>query len=376
MKKMTTISPRALLCTAALLSATASYAQTSNVSIYGVISTGPQYVNDVKGGSLFALANSGMMPPRIGFKGDEDLGGGNHAIFTLENGFAIDTGAQLNGGIFGRQAFVGLKNTKYGQVTMGRQYEEMTSQLWWAESSNVFSGIGAHIGDNDNEFFTNRFNNSIRYASPNFNGWSFAGSYGFSESPDSFSNNNAYSAGTSYAGGPWKFGLAYSQFNRRGGTNTGGAVDATGWGFSSPFVTSPGGSATDRQRIVGLGLGYDFGFMKATANYTNVRFDYADTNSLKLQNGELALSTNIRSGWLVGLAYVYTGGEYAGAGGKPHWQQFNFGTLYSLSKRTDLFMTVIHQRAGGSAKYAQIYSLGQASGLVQTSTQIGIRHFF
>jgi hypothetical protein len=29
-------------------------------------------------------------------------------------------------------------------------------------TANLFAGFGAHIGDNDNMFFTNRFNNSVR----------------------------------------------------------------------------------------------------------------------------------------------------------------------------------------------------------------------
>src|SRR5579864_4910707 len=69
----------------------------SSVTLYGIISTGIEYVSNVKGSHLFALANGGMMPPRWGLRGDEDLGGGTHAIFTLENGFSITSGAMLGG---------------------------------------------------------------------------------------------------------------------------------------------------------------------------------------------------------------------------------------------------------------------------------------
>jgi predicted porin len=63
----------------------------------------------------------------------------------------------------------------------------------------------------------------------------------------------------------------------------------TGWGFSSPFVTSPTGSGTDQQRIFGVGASYDFGIFSVLASYTNVLFNYSDSSGFRLQNGELGV---------------------------------------------------------------------------------------
>lgn len=349
----------------------------SSVTLYGIISTGIEYVSNEKGSHLVGLANGGMMPPRFGFRGDEDLGGGTHAIFTLENGFSITNGASL-GGMFGRQAFVGLTNARYGTVTMGRQYEEMTNSLWWAEAANIFAGFGAHIGDNDNMFFTNRFNNSIRYASPNFSRFSFAGSFALSNSTQ-FSNNNGFSGSTSYANGPLKLGVAFTQFNRRSNETpsnlTSGAVDSTGWGFSSPFVTSPTGAGTDQQRILGAGASYDFTAFSVLVSYSNVLFNYSDSSGLRLQNGEVGVWKRFTPAWLVGVSYVYTAGDYSG-GRSPHYNQVTIATDYLLSKRTDLFLTGIYQRASGPGAYAQIYTTSASSGNSQTLVQAGIRHRF
>jgi predicted porin len=370
----------ALLCALAALSGAVQAQEngaTSTVQVYGIISTGPQYISDAGGDHKWVLANAGMMPPRLGFRGDENLGGGNHAIFTLENGFNIKNGAQL-GPLFGRQAFVGLKNDSYGTLTMGRQYDEMTSQLYWANSSSNFSGIGAHIGDNDNMFLTNRINNSVRYASPRLDGLSFAVIYGLSEAADS-SNNYAFSGGVNYATGKLKLGAAYSRFNRHSdaipSNVTGGAIDSTSWGFSSPFVTSQGGKGTDSQRIAGVGATYDFGFMNVLANASDVEFHYSDMSGLSLRNVEVGAWTNFTRAWTVGVAFIRTTGEYS-SGARPRWNQFDFGTLYALSKRTDLFWTAIHQRAGGDAQYAWIYSVPRAAGKTQTVTQVGMRHRF
>lgn len=362
----------ALLCALAGLSSVA-FAQDSNVQIYGLISTGPQYVSDVAGDHRWSMANAGMMPPRLGFRGDENLGGGTHAIFTLENGFNISRGTQL-GPLFGRQAFVGLKNDRYGTITLGRQYDEMTSQLYWALSASNFSGIGAHIGDNDNMFLTNRINNSVRYASPVMKGLSFAVIYGVSGAAQA-NNNNAFSGGFNYTSGKLKLGGAYSRYNRHSdavpNNINDGAIDATNWGFTSPFVTSLKGAGADSQRIAGAGLNYDFGIVKVLANASDVHFSYSDMSDLTLRNVEVG-AWRTQGPWTVGLSFVRTTGKYS-SGTKPRWNQLDFGALYALSRRTDLFWTAIHQRAGGDAQYAEVYSVPRAAGKTQTVTQVGIR---
>jgi general bacterial porin, GBP family len=51
-------------------------------------------------------------------------------------------------------------------------------------------------------------------------------------------------------------------------------------------------------------------------------------------------------------------------------------TDYLLSKRTDLFLTGIYQRASGPGAFAQIYTTSASSGSSQTLVQAGIRHRF
>lgn len=70
----------------------------SQVTLYGIIDTNIEYVNNLpKNGdgnsSLVRMSNSGLQGPRLGFRGSEDLGGGIKAIFTLEHGFNSDTGS-------------------------------------------------------------------------------------------------------------------------------------------------------------------------------------------------------------------------------------------------------------------------------------------
>jgi predicted porin len=95
------------------------------------------------------MAN-GESQSRIGFKGQEDLGGGTKAIFLLETGFNPVTGdiasngmagngaatsaAQggdnaLQGILFNRGAYVGLTNPQWGAITLGRQQNLMLENI-------------------------------------------------------------------------------------------------------------------------------------------------------------------------------------------------------------------------------------------------------
>ena len=60
---------------------------------------------------------------KLGFLDKEDLGDGWNAHSQLENGFNLDNGQHDNttGIEFNRQAFVGIGNSKYGSIALGRR---------------------------------------------------------------------------------------------------------------------------------------------------------------------------------------------------------------------------------------------------------------
>jgi predicted porin len=72
--------------------------------LYGVIDEGFDYTNNVLGSHNYALQSGLAQGSRWGLKGAEDIGGGLRAIFQLENGFNVNNGRLLQGGLeFGRQ---------------------------------------------------------------------------------------------------------------------------------------------------------------------------------------------------------------------------------------------------------------------------------
>jgi hypothetical protein len=84
--------------------------------VYGLIDLGLTYYSSTlaQTKSLIRMDSGIAQSSRLGFRGNEDLGGGNAAFFTLETGFSADTGVLGQGGaIFGRQALVGIRNAAF-----------------------------------------------------------------------------------------------------------------------------------------------------------------------------------------------------------------------------------------------------------------------
>src|SRR5690606_15611017 len=109
---------------------------TINVTLYGIVGTGIEYVNNVydvetgeKHSSVHFNNVTSSISSRWGLRGKEDLGNGLSATFVLESGFNTATGISRQGGrLFGRQAWVGLKGD-FGQLAFGRQYNMLKRGL-------------------------------------------------------------------------------------------------------------------------------------------------------------------------------------------------------------------------------------------------------
>ena len=99
----------------------AAQAEPSSVTLYGVIDEYVNRMHSSSGNNVTAIEDGAWLRSRFGFKGTEDLGGGNFAKFQLEGGFNADSGGQAAvGSIFDRQAWLGLGNA-LGEVRVGHQ---------------------------------------------------------------------------------------------------------------------------------------------------------------------------------------------------------------------------------------------------------------
>ncbi|WP_414449431.1 porin [Burkholderia sp. 22PA0099] len=376
---------------AVLFGGTAAVAHAqSSVTLYGIIDEGLNFTSNARGKGTFQMKSGDTFGSRWGLKGVEDLGGGYRAVFQLENGFDVNSGALKQGGReFGRQAWVGLQSERLGTVSFGRQYDP-TIDLWsgYTGAGGVSGDVASHPFDNDNADFDFRVNNSVKYVSPTFGGLKAEAMYGFSNDPG-FANNRLYSAAVQYRVGGLSAALGYLRTDAAGSAGSAnGAV-----GSDAAF------SGSSEQNIV-AGLSYTFSTAKIGVSYSHVDV-YDPTASAYIAaaatqpvggrwqswkfdnyevNGKYWITPAL---WLFG-AYTFTDARLSANIGtyQPKWHQFSLMVNYDLSKRTALYVQGMYQHVvsahtGTAFDFATTpASAGASSGENQTLVRLGMIHRF
>ena len=295
---------RAALAAAALAAvAVAAQAQTS-VTLYGIADGGFSHVIG-QDAAKNRVVSGVMEGSRWGLRGNEDLGGGFRAVFTLENRFEVDTGelsnrppsgtqlperftsatalgltqayqpvvtalgqryaedrlgVNLEGRYFDRQAFVGLV-TPVGAVLMGRQYTpayevSATFETMHTESSLAFGQIAAFPPS-----LEIRTSDTLAYRIQ-LGDFTASAMYGFGEG--SIDNGRMIAAMAMYKTPDWGVGAAYqtreNEFGDKALTNAVlGAYAALGPGtLWTEYINikddHPSGLQEGRDILLGLGF--------------------------------------------------------------------------------------------------------------------------
>ncbi|AOJ91903.1 porin [Burkholderia multivorans] len=369
----------------------AAHAQ-SSVTLYGIIDEGFIFNNNAKGQHLYGLSSGVMQGSRFGLRGTEDLGGGLKAIFTLENGFDVNSGRLGQGGLmFGRQAYVGL-SSQYGTVTLGRQYDSVVDFVGPLEAGDQWGGyIAAHPGDLDNFNNAYRVNNAVKYTSPTYGGFSFGGLYSFGGQAGQFSKNQVWSLGAGYNNGPLVLGVGY--LNARTPANFGGMFNngstAATTAVSSPVYGAYANTANTYQ-VIGAGGAYTFGAATIGATYSNTKFKGFSVGPFVNQtatfnNGEINFKYQLTPALILGAAYDYTQGSKINGSSAAKYHQGSLGVDYFLSKRTDVYVIGVYQHASGNTldangnvvqAHASINGLDPSATSNQVAARVGIRHKF
>jgi predicted porin len=378
--------------------ATSAHAQ-SSVTLYGVIDEGLMFNNNATtaelpagGRKVYMDSLNGLYGSRWGLKGSEDLGGGTRAIFTLESGINLNSGALAQGGLeFGRQAFVGLSNTRYGDLTLGRQYD---SVVLYAQSVTIQGYLGSevfqHPGDLDNTANSLRTNNAIRYSSPNFKGLTFGAELSLGGVPGNISGGGGYSAGVAYVNGPLALAAAYLYFkNPTSSTATAGFFTSNGSGTQLTGVLNKGYATANAYQVAIGGLTYAIGPILIGASYSNVQYGVISAlggATAKFNNVDVGVKWTLTPALYVGAAYDYTKGSNVAAPngeniGNQHFNQFSLIADYALSKRTDVYIEGAYQKAAGTsstggAAVANIGNAGDSSNTSQTLLRVAMRQKF
>ncbi|WP_414443824.1 porin [Burkholderia sp. 22PA0106] len=376
----------------------AAHAQ-SSVTLYGIIDAGILFNNNSNGARQWQQSSGVLQGSRWGLKGVEDLGGGLKAIFVLENGFSVSSGALgQGGGEFGRQAFVGLSSDAFGKVTLGRQYDSVVDYTGALATGSQWAGyIGAHPGDLDNMNNANRVNNAIKYTSPVYGGFQFGGLYSLGGVAGQPGRNQIFSAGAGYNNGPLALGVGYvnarnpnySFFGNNPNSNT--AATTSGLNMTSPVYR--GYASANTLEIVAAAGAYSIGAATLGLTYSYTRFDAvgstagASLNPLNLRgdavfnNVEASFKYQLSPALLAGIAYDYTRGSKINGQSAAQYHQVNLGVDYFLSKRTDLYAIGVYQHAlgydsTGNRAVAAINNITASATPNQVSAQVGIRHKF
>lgn len=296
----------------AMLTSLPGIAAAQSVTLYGVVDTGIEYVNNIGANknSVVRMPNvTGTVPSRWGLRGSEDLGGGLKSVFVLESGFAPDSGTSGQGGrLFGRQALVGLSGN-WGQIAFGRQY----TMLFWAMLDPDILGPQVYgTGSLDSYIPNARADNAISYKGT-FGGLTVGATYSFGrdtvnagpspvgtncagENPADKSACREWSALIQYATKSWGVAAAYD--SQRGGPGAFAGLTSSGLrddrlsvnGFVLLDRTKLGlgvirrdnqGSATPRSELYYAGAAYDITPAFTLAGQVNyLKFHNSDNKAM------------------------------------------------------------------------------------------------
>jgi predicted porin len=364
-------------------SSAAAYAQ-SNVTIYGLVDTGVEYVShaDAAGHGLFRMPGvSGELPSRLGVRGSEDLGDGLRAIFVTESGFNMQGGELGQGGrLFGRQTFVGLDGP-WGTLSVGRQY----SMAFWVLGDADMLGPDIHgIGALDNYLPNARSDNTIVYKGT-FKGLTAGASYSFGR--DAAGTGNSPGQGTcagEVAGQAnqckeWSamlkydaanFGVATAYDQQRGGTN----AAANFFDGVAPFTLGSDGDTDSRIQANGY---VKFSGLKVGAGWIGRKVETASAAVPDVRSNLFYLGAQ----YSVSNALLLDGEAYR-ITVKEHDTRASMMTLratYFLSKNTAVYVKGAYLWNSPNARFSVSAGGGgttPAAGVGQLGAMVGIRHTF
>jgi predicted porin len=359
--------PQAAVLLAAWAGATAC---AQNVTLFGLMDTAVEQVNQV-GADRAPLRRmpslTGTLPSRIGFRGSEDLGGGQRAVFTLEQGFAPDVGVQTQGGrAYGRQAFVGFSGD-WGSLTFGRQY---TMLYWSLLDADVLGPNLYGTGSLDAYIPNARVDNAFVYRG-SLGGWSLGAS--FSLGRDAVNAGSA--AGTNCAGE-----LADSRACREVSLLL--KFDTAAWGAAAAVDRINGGPGA----FAGLGNSALTDTRVSVNGYAKWKAHKFTLGVVQRENGASAITPRSDlwyAGWALEVAPAWViDGEILRLKFKGSADQATLGALratYSLSRRTAVYAMAGRMANGGSLALSVSAGAGGSNplpGTAQTGAAAGVRVAF
>lgn len=327
----------------AVLASTGAMAQ-SSVTLYGIVDVALQSSKVTGAPRMNTVASGNVNGSRFGLKGSEDLGGGLKALFVLENGFSVDTGASGGGAglagkkaataIFGRQAYVGLAGS-FGEFRIGNvktAYDDTAINTDSVFDSNYAPAYSVWAGQGG---YNSAPGNSVYYTSPSFGGVTFTGSYALGENKTATTSAKGLAAvNAQYTGGPIYASLAYQEDKTAENAVAGQAYKDTLANFS-----------------------YDFGVVKLLSSYSR----HVDSSNTKSDQIQIGADVPVGPALTLSGGYAYSKDKLNGVSGDKR-DGFGIGAKYALSKRTFVYTGATYYETkpagGGSKVKGDLYAIG------------------
>jgi len=351
---------KSLIAAAVLCAAGAASAQ-SSVTLFGVVDTNLQRVSHsgAGGSSVTRLANSGYQSTRLGFRGQEDLGGGMFAGFWLEAGVNSDDGSAavatttnnqaalaLSGLVFGRRSTLHLGGT-WGEIRLGR---DLSPQYRSLSAYDVFGAVGVGSSLTNKILITGqtsvRVSNAIYYFTPTMGGFQAELAHYRGENLSNVANaneGNGWGGRVVYTGGPLSLAAAMGR------------------------TDGPPGTKIHQDN---LGASYNFGTVTLMGNYARNKVGATSTKGYLL-NARATVGAGI-----VRASYSQVTTD-TGPGVDPKASKLAIGYIHNLSKRTALYGTYAKVRnKNGSAQTVFSGAGAPTANNSSTGFDLGIEHAF
>lgn len=270
------------LVAVAAMAATAAFAQ-SSVTLYGVADA---YFGGEKGAAQVrdTVVNSGgLSESRVGISIKEDLGADLSAFAVVERGINLDKGTLAGN----RKAVVGLGGS-FGAVSLGQQRTPLHNAIEGLidnQANSAFSAVGsvldadqANFADATDANYAIAYTDSIRYDSPNFEGFSGAIQVGLNENKTATTSaGRGVSLNLGYDNGPLAVGYAH-QNDKADGSVKANKTHAIGASYdfgvakaNLGVIQQQAGGSDVKARTYNIGASVPFDAFTIVAQFANTK---------------------------------------------------------------------------------------------------------
>jgi predicted porin len=347
-----------LIATAALAMVAGTAQAQSSVTVYGIIDTGynslENNVSGTKTETNQVRTNGEASTSRFGFRGTEDLGGGLKANFVMESNIGNTNGNNdtTTRNVLGDRAFwAGLQDAKMGEVRIGLQ-NTFNRDVWLGYDQLAFANVAGNLTHNGNGSGAGTaahtaLSTAVNYMSPVFSGVQVMAGVMQNESQAGTDNKQKTGSGSQvglkYTAGKFSAAVAYVEATTATNAVAYVAADTADNTTANTAGSEDVAASNVKTKDTSVGASYDLGVAKLGYNYSkrDAKNSVSSTTASNIDRESHAFSASIPlSAKLIGRV-GYGFGEYQTGAATPYngdIKGMQAALNYNLSKRTTAYV--------------------------------------